>query len=466
MLLIPRLIRSGCGCGATSALRTAARRHLSSLPPYTILPMPALSPTMTQGNLATWKVKEGEEFGAGDVIAEVETDKATVDYEVVDEGVLAKILVAEGTSDIKVGDPLAVVVDDVASVAAFKDFTLAAAGSAAPAPAPAPAAAAPAPAAAAPAAPPAAAPIAPLAAAPAPVATGAAVPASPLAKRLAAQMGVALSAIKGTGPGGRVIAADVTEEPAKEAEKAAAAPAAAAPPPAAAAEYIDLPNSQIRKVTAQRMLENKNGNPHYYVTMEIGMDELIAMRKKTNELLEAKISVNDFIVKACAKALMEVPVCNSSWNAEYIRQYSAADISVAVNTEKGLLTPIVFGADSKSIAQISADIKSLAGKAKDNKLKPEEFLGGTFTVSNLGMMGVKQFTAIINAPQACILAVGGTEKKVVPNEGPNAGTVPFVTKSVMLVSLSSDHRVVDGVLAATWLQAFKKYVENPLLLLL
>jgi len=398
MLLIPRLIRSGCGCGATSALRTAARRHLSSLPPYTILPMPALSPTMTQGNLATWKVKEGEEFGAGDVIAEVETDKATVDYEVVDEGVLAKILVAEGTSDIKVGDPLAVVVDDVASVAAFKDFTL--------------------------------------------------------------------SAIKGTGPGGRVIAADVTEAPAKEAEKAAAAPAAAAPPPAAAAEYIDLPNSQIRKVTAQRMLENKNGNPHYYVTMEIGMDELIAMRKKTNELLEAKISVNDFIVKACAKALMEVPVCNSSWNAEYIRQYSAADISVAVNTEKGLLTPIVFGADSKSIAQISADIKSLAGKAKDNKLKPEEFLGGTFTVSNLGMMGVKQFTAIINAPQACILAVGGTEKKVVPNEGPNAGTVPFVTKSVMLVSLSSDHRVVDGVLAATWLQAFKKYVENPLLLLL
>merc|ERR1719217_1840851 len=196
------------------------------------------------------------------------------------------------------------------------------------------------------------------------------------------------------------------------------------------------------------------------------MDDLIALRKKTNELLEAKISVNDFIVKACAKALMEVPVCNSSWNAEYIRQYSAADISVAVNTDRGLLTPIVFGADSKSVAQISKDVKALAGKAKENKLKPEEFMGGTFTVSNLGMFGIKQFTAIINAPQACILAVGGTEKKVVVNEGPDAATKPFVVKSVMSVTLSSDHRVVDGAMGASWLKAFKKHIENPVSLFL
>jgi len=219
-------------------------------------------------------------------------------------------------------------------------------------------------------------------------------------------------------------------------------------------------------VTAKRLGESKNTNPHYYVTMEISMDELMALRAKVNAVLDVKVSVNDFLIKACALALMEVPVCNSSWTDEYIRQYSAADISVAVNTPRGLLTPIVFGAESKSVAQIASDVKSLAGKAKENKLKPEEFMGGTFTVSNLGMFGVKQFTAIINQPQACILAVGGTEKKVVPNEGPDAEIEPFVTKSVMLVTLSSDHRVVDGVLAATWLQAFKKNMENPLLLLL
>eukprot|EP00316_Scyphosphaera_apsteinii_P008309 CAMPEP_0119309484 /NCGR_PEP_ID=MMETSP1333-20130426/15792_1 /TAXON_ID=418940 /ORGANISM="Scyphosphaera apsteinii, Strain RCC1455" /LENGTH=453 /DNA_ID=CAMNT_0007313471 /DNA_START=21 /DNA_END=1382 /DNA_ORIENTATION=+ len=450
---------------ALCACSRLVQRRLSTLPPHTLLAMPALSPTMTQGNLASWKKKEGEEVAAGDVIAEVETDKATVDYEVVDDGFLAKILVPEGTQDVKVGTPVAVLVEDGSLTAAFKDFTLAGATStpaAAPAAAPAPTAAP-----AIPAAPVSAATqvAATTPAPPPPIqAAGASIAASPLAKKLAAQLGVALSTVRGTGPGGRIIAADVSEAPIAVTEAVEAAPAAALS--ATAADYIDIPHSNIRKVTAKNMLKNKNDNPHYYVTMEVCMDELVELRKKTNELLGAKISVNDFIIKACAKALKEVPVCNSSWRDEYVRQYSAADISVAVNTERGLLTPIVFSADSKSIVEIAADVKSLAGKAKEGKLKPDEFLGGTFTVSNLGMFGVKQFTAIINAPQACILAVGGTKKVVVPNEGPTADTVPFVVKSMMSVTLSSDHRLVDGVMAATWLQSFQKHIENPLLLLL
>ena len=229
---------------------------------------------------------------------------------------------------------------------------------------------------------------------------------------------------------------------------------------------MDLPHSNIRKVTAKRMVENKNSNPHYYLTMEVCMDELIAMRAQVNELVDVKTSVNDFVIKACAKALVEVPVCNSSWSDEYIRQYSAADISVAVSTERGLLTPIIFGADTKSVTEISQDVKHLAGKAKDGSIKPDEFMGGTFTVSNLGMFGIKQFTAIINAPQACILAVGGTEKKVVANDGPDAATNPFVVKSVMTVTLSSDHRVVDGATMARFSNVMKAFLEQPAAMLL
>jgi len=219
-------------------------------------------------------------------------------------------------------------------------------------------------------------------------------------------------------------------------------------------------------VTAKRMVENKDGAPHYYQTMEIYMDALMAMRAQVNSAQDMKTSVNDYVIKAAALALKEVPECNSQWTDEYIRQFSAADVSVAVNTERGLLTPIVFSADSKSILGISSDMKGLVSKAKENKLKPDEFIGGTFTVSNLGATGIKQFTAIINGPQACILAVGGTDKKVVPNDGPDAATKPFVTKSVMLVTLSSDHRVVDGAAGANWLLSFKKHMENPLLMLL
>ncbi|EOD33194.1 dihydrolipoamide acetyltransferase [Emiliania huxleyi CCMP1516] len=422
--------------------------------------MPALSPTMTQGNLVTWKKKEGDSIEAGDVIAEVETDKATVDYEAVDDGILAKILVPEGTEDVLVGTSVAVVVDEAGDVGAFADYVPSSStgnkaelAPAKPAPAPAPAAAAPPP------------PPAGVVAAAAPRAAGAPVPASPLAKRMAAQMGIPLAALKGTGPGGRVIAADVKEPSAEEATTAkGAAPGAAVVP--AGAEYIDLPNSNIRKVTAKNMVKNKNENPHYYVMMEIEMGALMGA-------LEAKISVNDYVIKAAALALKEVPACNSSYTDEYIRercQYSAADISVAVNTDRGLLTPIVFGAASsrwvfedmwKAPTNAGYCEQTLAGLAKENKLKPEQFLGGTFTISNLGSMGVKQFTAIINAPQACILAVGGADVKVVPD-----GKGGFTTKSVMVVSLSSDHRVVDGMIAAQFLKSFKKYMENPLLLLL
>jgi len=272
--------------------------------------------------------------------------------------------------------------------------------------------------------------------------------------------------VTGSGPGGRVIAADVAAAQ-QTAESAPAAEAAGAPPaPADGEPYIDIPHSNIRKVTAKRMVENKNSIPHYYVTMEVCMDELIELRAKVNATAGVKVSVNDFIIKACALALKEVPVCNSSWSDEYVRQFSAADVSVAVNTDRGLLTPIVFGADTKSLLSISSEFKALATKAKENKLKPEEFIGGTFTISNLGMMGVKQFTAIINGPQACILAIGGTKKLVVPNDGPDAATNPFVAKSFMAVTLSSDHRIVDGALAATWLQAFQKIIENPLKMLL
>jgi len=416
---------------------------------------------MTAGNLATWKLKVGDSFSAGDVLAEIETDKATVDYESVDDGFIAQILVSEGAQDVPINTPIAVVVDDEASIAAFKDFVAEASAAPVAAPADVPTSVSAAPS-ATPASPPAAAAVP--ASAASTTSVGGLVPASPLARQLASQMGVDLASIAGTGPGGRVIAADVVEAP----EKAANAPASVAgtTPVASAAPFMDLPHSNIRKVTAKRMVENKNTNPHYYLTMEVCMDDLIAMRAQVNELVDVKTSVNDFVIKACAKALVEVPVCNSSWSDEFIRQYSAADISVAVNTDRGLLTPIVFGADTKTVAQISKDVKALAAKAKENKLKPEEFMGGTFTVSNLGMFGIKQFTAIINAPQACILAVGGTEKKVVVNDGPDATTNPVIVKSVMTVTLSSDHRVVDGAMGATWLRSFKKHIEAPLSLLL
>jgi pyruvate dehydrogenase E2 component (dihydrolipoamide acetyltransferase) len=385
--------------------------------------------------------------------------------------------------DVVVGENVAIVVEDQADVAAFKDYV--AGGAAAPA---APAAAAPAAteptaAATAPPAPPAAAAAATAAPPPPPSAApvGSVAPASPYARALAAGQGLSLEGLLGTGPGGRIIAADVMEAaagggrapapppppppPPPPGGAAAAAPAGGATVPDGAA-FVDIPNSNIKKVTAKRMVESKTQVPHYYLTIEVEMDALMSLRSQVNAAQDTKTSVNDYVIKACALALKEVPECNASWTDEYVRQYSAADVSVAVNTDRGLITPIVFDACTKGVTDIATDVRALAGKARDGKLQPHEFIGGTFTVSNLGMYGLKQFTAIINSPQACILAVGGTEKKVVPNEGPDSDANPFVVKSTMLVSLSADHRVVDGAIGAQWLQAFKKHIESPLLLLL
>lgn len=430
----------------------------SSFPPHQVLNMPALSPTMTQGNISAWNKNVGDAVAAGDVLCEVETDKATMAWESQDEGFLAQILLPGGSKDVPVGTPAAVIVDDKEMVAAFSSFSPADVGGA---PAAAPAAAAPeppkaaAPATAAPAPKPAAKP------APAAAAPGARVIASPYARKLAAEASVSLAGISGTGPGGRIVAADV--EAAIRSGKAAPAGASAGAPAAtpSTGTWTDIDISQIKRVTASRLLQSKQEIPHYYVTQEVAVDSLLALREQVNASLAAagagKLSVNDFIIKAAALALKKVPAINSSWRGDVIREYSNVDINVAVQTPIGLMVPFVKDADKKSLLTISTEVKELAAKAKEGKLKPEEFTGGTFTISNLGMFGVKQFCAIVNPPQAAILAVGGSQSKVV-----KTADGKFVTAQTLNVTLSLDHRVVDGALGAQWLQAFKAYVESPL----
>ena len=442
---------------AAAAPPTAPAPEGRAWPAHEVLLMPSLSPTMQAGGISQWKVKEGDEVTAGDVLCEVETDKATMDWEATDDGVIAKILVPEGEAGVEVGVPVAVLVEDAHLASEFSDFTAADAGSAPPAsdasvpvdPAPtAPAATpTPAPAAAAPAAAPA---------------TGARGIASPYARRLAADQGVDVRAVPGRGPGGRVVAADVMDHVAAGGAAVATAAAAAAPAPGAA--FTDIPNSQIRKVIASRLLESKQTVPHYYLSIDCEIDRLMKLRKDLNAATGAmggpKISVNDFVVKSAALACTAVPEVNAAWMGDFIRQYSDVDISVAVQTDTGLMVPIVFGAHDKSIGDISSEIKSLAAKAKEGKLKPREFQGGTFTISNLGMFGVKQFAAIVNPPQACILAVGGAQKvpKLVDGE--------LQEVSVVTVTLSCDHRVVDGAVGAQWLQSFKGFMEEPVTIML
>lgn len=436
-------------------------------PAHEVLLMPSLSPTMQAGGISQWKVSAGDEVAAGDVLCEVETDKATMDWEATDDGVVAKILVPEGEAGVEVGVPVLVMVEEADLVGEFSDFTAADAGSAG---AEAPAAASPfgaaAAAAAAPTAPPAATavPAAPAAAPAAPAAGGArGGAASPYARRLAAEQGVDVRSVQGRGPGGRVVGADVLDHVSAGGAVAAVAAAPAAGAPLAAA-YTDIPNSQIRKVIASRLLESKQTVPHYYLSIDCEIDRLMKLRKDLNAATGAtggpKISVNDFVVKSAALACAAVPEVNAAWMGDFVRQYSDVDISVAVQTDTGLMVPIVFGAHDKSIGEISSEIKALAGKAKEGKLQPHEFQGGTFTISNLGMFGVKQFAAIVNPPQACILAVGGAQKvpKLVDGELQEASTVT--------VTLSCDHRVVDGAVGAQWLQAFKGFMEEPVTIML
>ena len=417
--------------------------------------MPALSPTMTEGKLAKWHVKVGDKVKSGQVVCEIETDKATMEVEAVDEGKIGQILVEEGTEGVKVNAVIAVLLEEGEKEVAR---------SAAPAPEkPAPKAEEkPAEKPAAPAPAPATKPNAPAASS-----GGTRVFASPLARRIAAEKGIDLSGLKGSGPNGRIVKADVENAKPGAAPAAPPAPKAAAkaPAPPAGGQPVfvapgdsRVPHTSIRKVIARRMLESKQTVPHFYLTVDFEIDALLTARTAINAVVEkkgAKVSVNDMVIKACAKALRDHPECNASWTEEEMIQYGAVDISVAVATDRGLITPIVRNADMKGLAQISIEMKDLASRAKSGKLKLEEFQGGGFTISNLGMFGVRDFGAIINTPQAMILAVGAGEERVVVRRG------EMVIRNIMSCTLAVDHRVVDGALGAQFLQTLKAYIEQP-----
>ena len=425
--------------------------------------MPALSPTMTEGNVASWLKSEGDEVAAGDILCEIETDKATMEVEATDEGTLGRIVVPAGTEGVAVNAVIGLILEEGEDASALDGVETATPAVAAPA-----ASAAPAPQATAPVAP---SPGGNGATPPAPAREpGARIFASPLARRMAKQAGLALEAIAGTGPNGRIVKADI--EAAIAAGAAAPAAAVAAPAPAAApaaalahapAAYRDAPASTMRKVIAQRLQEAKREVPHFYLTVDCAVDALLETRAQLNERSDAyNLSVNDFVIRAAALALRKVPAANASWVDGALRQYESADVSVAVAIEDGLVTPIVRNADGKGLAEISAEVKELAARAraKPMGLAPEEYQGGTFSVSNLGMYGIKEFAAIINPPQSMILAVGTAEQRPVVKDG------ALAVATMMSCTLSVDHRVVDGALGATFLQAFKGLIEDPLTMLL
>ena len=421
-----------------------------------------LSPTMEEGTIVKWSKQEGDAIKVGDVLAEIETDKANMEMEALGAGVLRKVLVPAG-GKAPVGALIGVIADAGEDIAA----TLAEAAKAAPAPVAPPAAAPPAKAAvAAPPAPPAkAAPAAaalPAAAAPA-VATapGGRVKASPLARAIAARSNVPLASVAGSGPGGRIVKRDV------EGYIAAPAPSRSAPATARPAAPVPtvtpgtaLPLSSMRRTIAKRLCESAFTAPHFYVTVEIDMDAAVSLREQLLRAEEVKVSFNDLVVKACAKALTRFPTVNASWTGETIQTHAEVHVGVAVSIPDGLITPVVRNADQKHVVDIAAEIKDLAARARDRKLKPEEFIGSTFTISNLGMFDVTEFTAIINPPESCILAVGAVRKQpVVKNDQLTVG-------QRMKVTLSSDHRVVDGALAAQFLAEVRRLLENPVALLL
>ena len=427
--------------------------------------MPALSPTMTEGTLSKWVKKEGDKVKAGDVIAEIETDKATMEVEAVDEGVMGKIVVAQGSEGVAVNTVIALLLadgEDKKALDAWKPKEAPKASAAAPAAEGTPAATALAPA-AAPVAMVAAqaskAPDAPVKQAAKATAKAGDVKASPLAKRLAKDKAVDLSRVTGTGPHGRIIRSDVEEAMLRGVGGGGMVKRHPV-------EMVKVPNNSMRKVIAKRLLESKQQMPHFYLTVECEIDQLLNVRAQLNNAAPKgaegqqtyKLSVNDMVIKAAACALRDKPDCNASWYDDAIIQYNNVDVSVAVATDGGLITPIIRNADQKSLPQISGEMKSLAARARKNELKPEEYQGGGFSISNLGMFGVQQFAAIINPPQSCILAVGAGEEKVIRRNG------EFCVVNVMKVTLSVDHRAVDGALGAEYLQCFKNYIENPVLM--
>ncbi len=431
--------------------------------------MPALSPTMTEGNVARWLKKEGDEIKAGQVLAEIETDKATMEVEAVDEGKLLKILVPGGAQGIKVNTPIAVLAgegeEDLTADAAMAALAKKNGGASPPTAAMSDKEA--------------------LAEIRTEVSSmlnekslvrvnhesgglfsasnkdGGRVFASPLAKRMAEQAGVNLKSISGSGPNGRIVKADI-----EKVGTAGAPRSASAAPPAQGIDardyanklgmqYKAMPNSAVRKIIARRLTESKQLVPHFYLTVDCEIDALLALRKSVNEVASSKVSVNDCVIRAVALALKKVPAANASWTDDAILQYDNVDVSVAVATPNGLVTPIIKRADGKTLAQISAEMKDLGMRARENKLRPEEFQGGGFTISNLGMYGIKEFSAIINPPQSCILAVGAGEQRPVVKNG------QLAVATVMTCTLSVDHRSVDGSVGAEFLAAFKPLIENP-----
>jgi pyruvate dehydrogenase E2 component (dihydrolipoamide acetyltransferase) len=449
--------------------------------PINIL-MPALSPTMEKGNLAKWLKKEGDKVKSGDVIAEIETDKATMEVEAVDEGTIARILVPEGTQDVPVNDIIAVLAGD------GEDVKSAGAAAAKPAPKPAEApapkpvaatAAAPAPAAAAPAAKPAAA-SAPPAAAPAPQTNGhGRTFSSPLARRLAKEAGIEIERIAGSGPHGRIIARDVEEAKSGKGLKAPAS--APTPAPAIAPSMSDkqilalfqpgsyeiVPHDGMRRTIAQRLTQSVQTIPHFYLTIDCDIGKLLAAREEINATAPKdkekkplyKLSVNDFVIKAMAVALQRIPDCNVSWTESGMLKHKHSDVGVAVAMPGGLITPIIRNAETKSLSTISSEMKDYATRARARKLKPEEYLGGTTAVSNLGMYGINHFTAVINPPHASILAVGTSEERPVVRSG------KIEIAHMMSVTLSCDHRAIDGALGAELIGAFKMLIENPVMMM-
>ncbi len=436
--------------------------------------MPALSPTMEEGKLVKWLVKEGDAVSSGDLLAEIETDKATMEVEAVDEGTVGKILIAEGTDAVKVNEVIAVLLEEGEDASAISA-----------APVAAPAAEAPAPAAAAPEAPqPAAAP-AP-AAAPVPAGpTGSRIMASPLAKRLAGMEGIDLSAVVGSGPHGRIVKRDVDAAIASGGAAAHPAAAAAAPAPAAKAamaqgmadeviarmypegSYDVVPHDGMRKIIAERLTEAKQTIPHFYLTVDVELDTLLALRAEINGKATAgpdgkpsyKVSVNDFIIKAMGVALQQVPDANVTWTDGGMLHHKVSDVGVAVAIPGGLLTPVVRNVEAKGLAKISNEMKDFAARARDRKLMPEEYQGGTTAVSNLGMFGIKDFSAVINPPHATILAVGAGERRPVIS----GDEIKIAT--IMSITLSTDHRAVDGALGAQFLTAIKNNLEHPAMML-
>ena len=422
--------------------------------------MPALSPTMEEGTLAKWLVAEGDRVQSGDLLAEIETDKATMEFEAVDEGVIGKLLVAEGTANVKVNSAIAILLEEGDAA----DATVSPAQSAA---------------AAAPLTHEASAVDAPAATA-APAAAisndGTRIFASPLARRIAADQGLDLAKITGSGPKGRIVKADVSGAPATASVSApppmAAAPAASLPSSASAASvealyqgrsYKTVPLDGMRRVIADRLTEAKQTIPHFYLRRDIQLDTLLKLRSEVNAGLEArgvKLSVNDFIIKACAMALQSVPAANAVWAGDRVLQMEASDISVAVAIEGGLFTPVLQDADSKSLSKLAVEMKDLAARARSRKLAPHEYQGGSFSISNLGMMGIDNFDAVINPPQGAILAVGAGKKR--PIVGAD-GSLSVAT--VMSVTMSVDHRVIDGALGAELLDAIVNNLEHPLSML-